>query len=130
MTAYEELLSEYPELDVSEHGMIREGYYCDGCVWINKDLTEEQKVCVLAEEIGHDLTSYGDILDQKDIKSKQQEHRARVWAYNKILSMDKIEDAREHGYTEIYEIAEYLGVCEKFLGAYLKYQNIFDVSSE
>lgn len=124
MTAYEELLSEYPELDVSEHGMIRECYYCDGCVWINKYLTEEQKVCILAEEIGHDRTSYGDILDQKDIKSKQQEHRARVWAYHKILSIDKIEDARKHGCTEIYEIAEYLGVCESFLIESLKYYGI------
>lgn len=50
---------------------------------IRKDIeTQKEKSCVLAEEIGHDRTSYGDILDQNDIMNRKQEYRARLYGYN------------------------------------------------
>lgn len=116
MTKYEKLLAEYDgTLDISEHKMKNKGLYSDDCIWINKGLSEREKVCVLAEEIGHYHTSSGNILNQNDIRNAKQEHAARIWAYNKLVPESEIWYAIEEGYTEIYEIAEFLDVDEQFL---------------
>lgn len=58
------------------------GLYCNGTVALNEDMTQVEKSCVLAEEIGHHCTSSGDILDQTDIMNRKQEYRARFYGYN------------------------------------------------
>ena len=41
------------------------GLYCDGTIAISTDMkTDAEKACVLAEELGHHYTTYGNILDQ------------------------------------------------------------------
>ncbi len=129
MTTYEALLSEYGDkLNIEERSMLHDGLYCDNVVWINRNLPTSRKACILAEEIGHYTTSVGDILDIRDLDNARQELRARVWAFNKLLSVDQIVDAASKGYTEVYEMAEYLGVDEKFLRDYLVYQGMLDIS--
>lgn len=128
MTKYEKLLSEYDgALDISEHEMKSSGLYADGCIWINKNLKECEKVCILAEEIGHYHTSTGDILDQNDIQNVKQELRARKWAYNKLVPQDEIFRAIKNGCTEPWDIAEYLDVDEKTLREALEYYNLLNV---
>ena len=129
MTPYEMLLAEYENnLDIEERHMINEGLYCDEFVWINRDLPEKRKLCILAEEIGHYETSVGNILDLNDIDNARQEHRARIWAYNCLLSMDDIFEAAKKGHTEVWDMAEYLNIDEKFLREYLVYQGILDAN--
>lgn len=77
--------------------------------------TSTEKNCVLAEELGHYYTTVGNILDQTDINNRKQEHIARVWAYNKMISLEDIIRAFEHGCRNRYEFAEYLNVTEEFL---------------
>ncbi len=128
MTKYETLLSEYEEkLCVEERPMINEGLYCDNVIWISNRLSEARRVCILAEEIGHYETSVGDILDQKDMNNAKQELRARKWACNKLLSFDMIIDAVSKGHSEIYDMADYLGVDEEFLKDYLSYQSLIEI---
>ena len=56
------------------------GLYCDGTIAISTDMkTDAEKACVLAEELGHHYTSYGNILDQSDTSNRKQELRARAW---------------------------------------------------
>lgn len=50
-------------------------------------LTQTEKSCVLAEEIGRRYTTIGDILDQNDMNNRKQELRARLWAYNKQIGL-------------------------------------------
>ena len=69
----------------------------------------------MAEEIGHDKTSVGNILEQRNLNNAKQEHKAHVWAYNRLLSVDQIIDAASKGYTETWDMAEYLDVDEQFL---------------
>lgn len=122
MTKYEKLLAEYDDaLDISEHEMKSKGLYSDDCIWINKNLSEREKVCILAEEIGHYHTSSGNILDQNDMRNAKQERAARVWAYKKLIPEKDIWRAFEEGYTELYEIAEFLDVDEQFLRESLKH---------
>lgn len=82
---------------------------------IRKGMTEPEKVCVLAEEIGHHKTSTGDILDQEDESNRKQEYRARLWAYNHIIGLIGIIQAYEAGCKDRYEMADYFGVSEKYL---------------
>lgn len=120
MTKYEELLADFEEeCDISEQVMECHGLYCDSTIWIKKDLTQSEKLCVLAEELGHHLTSYGDILDQNDVANIKQERLARRTGYKFVIDINKVYEACQKGITEIWEIAEYLDVPEWYLREYL-----------
>lgn len=117
MNAYESLLAEYDDLDISEQKMKKhEGLYGDNTIWINSDIqTTVRKAAILAEELGHYEKTVGDITDQTRIDNQQQELKARKWAEQKLVPAEKIIDAIMHGYREPYEIADYLNVDEEFL---------------
>lgn len=92
------------------------GLYCDGTIAISTSMkTDAEKACVLAEELGHHYTSYGNILDQSDTSNRKQELRARAWAYNKQIGLLGLIRAYEHGCQNRFEIAEYLEVTEEVL---------------
>lgn len=119
MNSYEILLSE-----ASENGLIvkekplkyNNGRIKGSRVAIRQDLsTSVEKACVLAEELGHHYTSYGNILDQSDTSNRKQELRARAWAYNKQIGLLGLIRAYEYGCQNRFEIAEYLEVTEEVL---------------
>ena len=94
------------------------GLYCNGIVAVNKDIeTQKEKSCVLAEEIGHDRTSYGDIRDQNDIMNRKQEYRARLYGYNLKIGLTGLIRAYEAGCRNLYEMAECLDATEEYLKA-------------
>ena len=82
---------------------------------INKDLMEQEKKCVLAEELGHYYTTTGNILDQRDICNRKQEYRARLWGYNRLVGLHSIISAYKHGCQSLYETADFLEVTELYL---------------
>lgn len=86
---------------------------------IRRDMPTVQKTCVLAEELGHNQTGYGDILAQDSISDIKQEQRARLWAYNKLVGLQGIIAAYKHGCASLHEMAEFLDVTEEFLNASL-----------
>lgn len=119
MNSYEILLSE-----ASENGLIvkekplkyNNGRIKGSRVAIRQDLaTSVEKACVLAEELGHHYTTYGNILDQSDTSNRKQELRARAWAYNKQIGLLGLIRSYEHGCRNRFEIAEYLEVTEEVL---------------
>lgn len=116
---YEECLATADDagLTVKEMDMINhDGLIKGQRVAIRKDIeTSAEKACVLAEEIGHYYTSTGDILDQENIWNRQQERRAREYAYEIMVGFKGIVAAFEYGCRNRYETAEYLGVAEWFL---------------
>ena len=93
------------------------GLYFDNVIAINCKviLNEKEKACILAEEYGHYRTSYGNILDQRNVSNVKQEKRARNWAYEKLVSLEKLIDGYEAGIRNCYELADFLGVTENFL---------------
>ena len=131
MTTYEDLLNEaYKEgITVKEKPL----KYNDGRIKGNKIAnrksieTDKEKACILAEELGHYYTTVGDILDQNDSNNRRQELIARKWAYEKILPIENILFAVQDGHTEIWDMAEYLDVDEKFLRDALKCYGILDI---
>lgn len=115
---YEDLL-----LEADSHGLIVKekdipgfnGRIHQNRIAINKDIrTSAEKACVLAEELGHYYTTYGNIIKQDTIEKQKQEFRARVWGYQRIITMDKLIAAYGKGCRNSYEIAEELEVTEEF----------------
>ena len=128
---YEQLLDEAVDLGltVKEKPLqSADGRTYRNRIAVRQDMTTARKTCVLAEEIGHCLTTVGNILSQNSIGALQQEHRARVWAFKKLLPAEEIVRAAEAGYTQVYEMAEFLDVDEEFLRDCLIYYGIVDIS--
>ena len=83
---------------------------------IRKDIeTQAEKSCVLAEELGHHYTSFGDILDQDNIMKQKQEYRARLYGYNLKIGLTGLIRAYEAGCRNLYEMAEFLDTTEEYL---------------
>lgn len=97
------------------------GLYADNIIWINKSITQVEKLCVLAEELGHHYTTVGDIIKQNKLENIKQEKQARKWAWNKLVSPLKLIESFEYGCKSKYEIAEYLNITEGFLEDGLKF---------
>lgn len=92
------------------------GLYCNGVIAIDHTLsTSAEKNSILAEELGHHHTTYGNILDMHDVSNIKQEGRARMWAYDKLIGLTGIINAYKHGCTSLHEMAEFLEVTEEFL---------------
>jgi len=92
------------------------GLYCDGVIAINKNIsTTSEKTCILAEELGHYYTSYGNIIDTSITNNRKQEVKARRWAVKRIVPLKSIVEAYEAGCRNLYEMAEHIGVTEVFL---------------
>lgn len=91
------------------------GLYCDGVVAIRENMTILEKSCVLAEELGHHYTSYGDIMNQDIVQNRKQELRARLRGYDMQIGLIGIIECYKHHCRSIYEMSEYLQVTEEYL---------------
>lgn len=124
MDAYEEMLVEFSEeLTVDDFADLPtdlKGFYAASgsykLVLLNKDLkTVNEKVCVLAEEVGHHYTTIGDITDQSKTGNRKQEEKARNWAVRKIASLGDFINAFENGCRTKEEFIEHINITEEFL---------------
>lgn len=123
-TSYEKLLCEYEEeVQVKETKLSYgfKGLYYDGNILIDSRLTENEKYCILAEEVGHHFTSSGNIINQNKCANRKQERQARSWAYEKVIPLSDLVSAQNDYCTNHYEIAEYLCVSQEFLEETLAY---------
>ncbi|HHU63975.1 MAG TPA: ImmA/IrrE family metallo-endopeptidase [Clostridiales bacterium] len=128
---YEKLLcqatkEEIEVIDLPLQGKTK-GLYCDGVIALNKNIsTTSEKTCILAEELGHYYTSYGNIINSTNINNRKQEIKAKRWAIKRLVSLKKLIKAYEAGCRNMYEMAEYIGVTEKFLWtAFATYNAIY-----
>ena len=65
--------------------------------------------------MGHFHTTVGDILDLTKTENRKQENTARLWAYKRMVTLDKLISAWQCGCRNRFEIAEHLEVTEAFL---------------
>ena len=87
---------------------------------IRKGISNAEKTCVLAEEIGHYKTTVGNILDQSNTNNRKQEISARKWAVDKLLHIEDLFRAANACCGTLHEVAEFLAVTEEFLLEALK----------
>nr|WP_186003708.1 ImmA/IrrE family metallo-endopeptidase [Clostridium thermobutyricum] len=121
---YEELLTEANKLGiiVKEYNLkTRKGRCCGNRIVINKNLTTQEKCCVLAEELGHYHLTVGDISNQSNISNRKQEVLARRWGYKKNAGILDLINAFKAGCKTKYEIAEFLNITEKYLNEAIEY---------
>lgn len=124
MTAYEEMLAEAEKNNVvAKEKPLRanKGRIKGNRIAIKSGLTETEKKCIMAEELGHYYTGTGDILDQSSTSNRKQEMRGRAYAYNKLIGLIGIIKAHENHCTNLSEISSYLDVTEEFLADALNY---------
>lgn len=122
--SYERLMREYSYIKVVEDSKmpIRLGGLCkNNVIYINQLLNMYNKHSVLAEEIGHYETTYGDITDQSIVRNRQLENVARRWAYRKIVSLDKIIECYLEGHTTLYDMCNHLEITPTFLKKSIDY---------
>ncbi len=128
---YDELLYTTDKLDiiVKDKDLIaNKGRIQENRIAIKKDLNNIDKVCVLAEELGHYYTTTGNILNQDNIQNRKQELRARTWGYDLLINLDGIIDAYEYGCKNIYEMADFLEVTVEFLNEAIEtYKNKYGI---
>ena len=84
-------------------------------ILINSEMSECEKACILAEELGHYHTTVGNILDQSISNNRKQEKTARRWAVHELIEIDELINAIKSGYESLSDIAEYLNVTVDFL---------------
>lgn len=115
---YDELLKEAQDnnLIVKEKPLpISKGRIKGNRIAIKHNMTEIEKACVLAEEIGHHYTAVGNILDQSTVENRKQEMHGRLVAYNKMVGLRGLVDAYNHHCRNLEDTAEYLEVTPEFL---------------
>ena len=85
---YDRLIMEYPHIKIIEKVLPKglPGLYYDNVIEIDKFKDKYEKHCILAEELGHYETTYGDITNLNDMRSIKLEQIARRWGYEKIVS--------------------------------------------
>lgn len=137
MNRYESLLDEaYSEgITVKEVKLKSnsDGLYVNNKIALNKNRlnTNDEKYCILAEELGHHHTSYGNIIDLNDISNAKQEYQARLYSYNKLIGLTGIIKAYEAKCSNRCETADFLGVTESFLNEAIDcYRNKYGISVE
>ncbi|WP_300382394.1 ImmA/IrrE family metallo-endopeptidase [Clostridium sp.] len=124
---YEKLLEEYEEKLKTKELPLKynlKGLYRNGKILIDSNMNDTEKRCILAEEIGHYCTSYGNILNQDNINNKKQEVIARRWGYEKLIGIVDLVNAFNRGITGRYELAEALNVTESFLEESIEYYKV------
>ena len=124
MITYEHLLMEADSkglLTKEKNLPVSKGRIKGNRIAIKKEMSEIEKKCVMAEELGHYYTGTGDILDQSSILNRKQERFGRVHAYDRLIGLMGIIDAYKHHCQNIAESAEHLGVTEEFLEEALSY---------
>lgn len=126
MNQYEKLIDYANSQNVSVNEMEfsenLKGLYIDNNAFIESKLDSINKRCILAEELGHHYTGFGDIRNLPLSLIQLQERIGRRWSYQLLLPLELIVETiiREQP-SSYYELAESLEVTEYFLKESLAY---------
>ncbi|HHW5831554.1 TPA: ImmA/IrrE family metallo-endopeptidase [Staphylococcus aureus] len=133
MSRYEQLLAENEHIKIKDTHSLPDGYsgfYKDGIILIDKDLSETRKAEVLYEELAHHKLTYGNILDQSKDINRKFENYARRYGYEAALPLRIIVEAHNYGISNLYELGEYVQLSEEYIAEILKhYKNKYGIGT-
>lgn len=133
MSLYEHLVIKNKHIPIDDGMELNgrfEGFYDNGVILIDKNLSETRKAEVLYEELAHHKLTYGDILDQSSFNNRKFEIYARRYGYENALPLNKIIDAYKYGVSSLYELAEYVQLSEEYVYTVLQhYKSKFGLST-
>lgn len=117
MNNIDRLMAQYPQFDYrfmnTPDGL--GGLTINDKIIIDKKLPFDEQLQWLYEEIGHALTSTGDITDYYAGNNYQQEKRARNWGVEHQVPLNKLKKMTKGYIGEDYELADTLGVRVDYL---------------
>lgn len=133
MSHYEELLTKNEHIKIKDTHALPNGYsgfYKDGVILIDKNLSERRKAEVLYEELAHHKLTYGNILDQSKDINRKFENYARRYGYEAALPLRILVEAYNYGVSNLYELAEYVQLSEEYIAEILKhYKNKYGIGT-
>lgn len=133
MSRYEDLLMEIDYVEIKDHVHLPDGYkgfYSDDLIFIDKKLSDAEKLENLFEELAHHKLTYGNILDQSTFNNRKFENYARRHGYENALPLNKIIGAYRYGVSSLHELADYVQLSEEYVHTVLQhYKNKFGLST-
>lgn len=124
MGLFEELCIKNDWIEIEETNRLpkfQPGFYINGKIYINSNLSETRKAEVLYEELAHHKLTYGNILDQSEWINRKFENYARRHGYEAALPLCIIVEAHHYGVSNLYELAEYVQLSEEHVLEILEY---------
>ncbi|MGG5357943.1 hypothetical protein IGI57_002423 [Enterococcus sp. DIV0213j] len=118
MDKLEQMMSSYQELNyVFDTNMPigQKGLYIDGHVYLNPFQSKKELISTVAEEIGHYLTSAGDIVKQDTNEQRKQEQKARDVGATLVVTPADIVACYKERFNTVWECAEFLGITKNAL---------------
>ena len=124
MGLFEELCIRNDWIEIEETNRLpkfQPGFYINGKIYINSNLSETRKAEVLYEELAHHKLTYGNILDQSEWINRKFENYARRHGYEAALPLRIIIEAHHYGVSNLYELAQYVQLSEDHVLEILEY---------
>ena len=90
-------------------------------MYLNPRQSPQQLVGTVAEEIGHHLTTVGNIIDQDTNLKRKQERQARDIGASLVVSLADIIDCYENGCKTIDDCVNHLGVTKQVFNDAISY---------
>ncbi|MCC3691385.1 ImmA/IrrE family metallo-endopeptidase [Staphylococcus capitis] len=118
MGLFEELCIKNDWIEIEETNLLpkfQPGFYINGKIYINSNLSETRKAEVLYEELAHHKLTYGNILDQSKWINRKFENYAKRHGYEAALPLRIIVEAHNYGVSSLYELADYVQLSEKYI---------------
>ncbi|MEE8823695.1 hypothetical protein LASUN_13490 [Lentilactobacillus sunkii] len=117
MDDIERLMSQYPQISYHFEKMPSglRGLTIGDEITINSTIPKDEQLEWLYEEIGHVLTSSGDITNYHIHSNVEQEIRARNWGMKHQVPLEKLREMAQDHVDEDYEIADDLGIQIDYL---------------
>ena len=133
MSHYEELLTENEHIKIKDTHSLSNGYsgfYKDGVILIDKNLSERGKAEILYEELTNHKLTYGNILAQSKDINRTFENYAKRYGYEAALPLHIIVEAHNYGVNNLYALAEYIQLSEEYIAEILKhYKNKYGIGT-
>ena len=133
MGLFEELCIKNDWIEIEETNRLpkfQPGFYMNGKIYINSNLSETRKAEVLYEELAHHKLTYGNILDQSKDINRKFENYARRHGYEAALPLRIIVEAYYYGVSSLYELADYVQLSEEYIVEILEhYKNKYGIGT-
>ena len=124
MTKHEKLMAEYEDLYIEERQMINDGLYADGCIWINENLEGNEKLFVMAHELGHAILHPREncyfIKHKTLFLNSRKEQEANTFAINLLVPDDLITEYMRYQECTIDQLSRILGYQKELIELRLK----------
>lgn len=124
MGLYEKLLIEHDYIEVRETDVMPNdlhGLWLGDLILIKRNLSETRKAEVLYEELAHHKLTYGNILDQSKWINRKFENYAKRYGYEAAIPLRIIVEAHHYGVSNLYELAQYVQLSEKYIVEILRH---------